>query len=307
MRSLLPTRRAVAATVAAPLLLLGAAACGGDGSTPAAEDAASESAAAGPSEAAESAEAGRSAESAEVEAESSESPEVEETEATGSGDGSWDEKTLAPAMMAAMADQETSRFRMTTTGGGTDVEAEGVMSYRGDSQDMAMTMSGAMLGAASMELRAVDGVMYLSMPPMTPKGKFLEIRPGDKSSPFAGMMDQIPVDPRDSVEAFESGLRDVEFLGEEETAGETLERYRLTVDFSAAAKSQGMPRMQGAPETVDYEMWLDEDALLRRMELDMMQVGVVMEMSDWGEPVRIEAPARRQIVEGPGSAGSWAG
>lgn len=299
MRSLLPTRRVVAATVAAPLLLLGAAACGGDGTTPAAGDAASESAAA---EQSESAEAGGTTDSAE--AEGSESPEVEETEATGSGDGSWDEKTLAPAMMAAMADQETSRFRMTTTGGGADVEADGVMSYRGDSQDMAMTMSGAMMGAASMEMRVVDGVMYLSMPPMTPKGKFLEIRPDDTNSPFAGMMDQMPVDPRDSVEAFESGLRDVEFLGEESVDGETLERYRLTVDFSAAAKAQGMPRMQGAPETVDYDMWLDEDALLRRMELDITQVAVVMEMSDWGEPVRIEAPARRQIVQAPGSAGS---
>lgn len=297
MRSLLPTRRAVAATVAAPLLLLGAAACGGDGSTPAAEDAAGESAAAGPSEAAES---GKSAEAAE----GSESPEVEETEATGSGDGSWDEKTLAPAMVAAMADQETSRFRMTTTGGGADVEADGVMSYRGDSQDMAMTMSGATMGAASMEMRAVDGVMYLSMPPMTPKGKFLEIGPGDQNSPFAGMLDQMPLDPRDSVEAFDSGLRDVEFLGEESVDGETLERYRLTVDFSAAAKAQGMPRMQGAPETVEYDMWLDEDALLRRMELDIMQVAVVMEMSDWGEPVRIEAPARRQILQAPGWAGS---
>lgn len=295
MRSL-PTRRAVAATAVAPLLLLGVAACSGDEAAPVAADAASDSASA------EQSEAGEPSES--VESETSESPETEPEATDG---GSWDEETLAPAMMAAMADQETSRFRMTTTGGGADVEAEGVMSYRGDSQDMAMTMSGAMLGAASMELRTVDGVMYLSMPPMTPKGKFLEIRPGDKGSPFAGMMDQMPVDPRDSVEAFESGLRDVEFLGEEETAGETLERYRLTVDFSAAAKSQGMPRMQGAPETVEYDMWLDEDALLRRMELEMMQVGVVMEMSDWGEPVRIEAPARRQIVQAPGSAGSWAG
>jgi hypothetical protein len=47
-------------------------------------------------------------------------------------------------------------------------------------------------------------------------------------------------------------------------------------------------------------MWLDDDALMRRVEFEMAQISMVMEMSEWGEPVSIKAPARRDIVEAPG-------
>lgn len=285
-----PRPRTVLAAVAAPVLLLALSGCGGDAAEPVAAEPERSVAETAPVEPSMS-EAAEAAEEALV----SQTPEP-----TGPGEGTWDEKTLVPAMMAAMADQQTSHFTMTTAGGGADVEAEGEMAYRGKTQDMAMTMSGATLGAESMEIRSVDRVVYLSMPPMTPKGKFVEIRPGDTSSPFAGMMDQMQVDPRDSVKAFDAGLRKVTYLGEESVHGEDLERYRLSVDFAAVAKAQGMPRMAGMPKTVEYDMWLDGQALLRRMEFDLMQVSMVMEMSEWGEPVSIKAPARKDIVAAPG-------
>jgi hypothetical protein len=287
MRTVLRTRAARAA--AAPVLLLALAGCGAE---PAEETAAQKQR--------EVVETGPIPPSMSAEAEAAERALATQTpEPTGPAAGTWDERTLVPAMMAAMAEQQTSRFTMTTTGGGADVEAEGEMAYRGKTQDMAMTMSGATLGAASMEIRSVDGVVYLSMPPMTPKGKFVEIRPGDASSPFAGMTDQMQVDPRDSVRAFERGLREVTFEGVESVHGEDLERYRLTVDFAAVAKAQGLPRTAGMPETVEYDMWLDDEALLRRMEVDLMAVSMVMTLSGWGEPVTIGAPARRDVVQAP--------
>lgn len=277
--------RTARAAAAVPVLLLVLAGCNGDTSEPAASGASASGSSAPPSPSDTPTEA-------EVTQEAQDEPPA--------GQGTWDERTLVPAMMAAMADQRTAHFRMTTSGGGADVDAEGEMAFRGKTADMAMTMSGATLGAASMEIRSVDQVVYLSMPPMTPKGKFVEIRPGDTSSPFAGMTDQMQVDPRDSVRAFEAGLRKVTYLGEESVRGEDLERYRLTVDFGAVAKAQGIPRTADMPKTVDYLMWLDDRALMRRMELEVMTVGMVMEMSQWGEPVSIEAPARRDVVAAPG-------
>ncbi|HEU4513855.1 MAG TPA: hypothetical protein VFR87_12180 [Nocardioidaceae bacterium] len=277
--------RTARAAAAVPVLLLVLAGCNGDTSEPAASGASASGSSAPPSPSDTPTEA-------EVTQEAQDEPPA--------GQGTWDEGTLVPAMMAAMADQRTAHFRMTTSGGGADVDAEGEMAFRGKTADMAMTMSGATLGAASMEIRSVDQVVYLSMPPMTPKGKFVEIRPGDTSSPFAGMTDQMQVDPRDSVRAFEAGLRKVTYLGEESVRGEDLERYRLTVDFGAVAKAQGIPRTADMPKTVDYLMWLDDRALMRRMELEVMTVGMVMEMSQWGEPVSIEAPARRDVVAAPG-------
>jgi hypothetical protein len=217
-------------------------------------------------------------------------------------DGRWNEKTLVPAMKAAIEEQETAHISMTTSSGGMTLGAEGDMAFRGAQQDMALTMDGTAFGTDSIEMRMVDQVVYLSMPPMTPQGKFVEIRPGDSSSPFAGMAGGMQgVDPRDTFKAFENGLRKVEFVGEESVHGEDLGHYRLTVDFREAAKAQGMPRTAGMPRTVAYDMWLDDDALMRRVEFEMaQQISMVMEMSEWGEPVSIKAPARRDIVEAPG-------
>ena len=278
MRSALSSRAARAA-LAVPALLLVLAACGGDEITPVAGETASDtpsSTAAAP--------------------ESPESTSEATTDEADAGEGRWDEKTLVPAMKAAIEDQETAHVSMTTISGGMSMGAEGDLAFRGDQQDMALTMDGAALGTGNIEMRMVDRVLYLSMPPMTPQGKFVEIRPGDTSSPFAGMTGKMQgLDPRDTFKAFEQGLRRVEFVGEESVGGEDLERYRLTVDLRAAAKAQGMPRTAGMPRTVVYDLWLDEDALMRRVEFDMkQQVSMVMEMSKWGEPVDIEArdPAR---------------
>lgn len=282
MRSSVRTPRSLAATVVVLLLLGGA--CGGRQAEQSAGDAADEPASSGAS-------AGGGA---------SPSP----AEAAGEG-GSWDEQTLAPSMLAAMAEHETARFTVTTTGGGAVLaEAEGSMAFRDGVQDMVMRLSGEDLGVQQMEIRMVDSVVYLSMPPMTPKGKFFEVAAEDPGSPFAGMVDGMRVDPRESVKAFRAGVREMAFLGIETVDGQRLEHHRLTLDFAAAAEAQGLPPVSGAPETVEYHLWLDDDALPRRMELDAVQMGMVMELSDWGEPVRIQAPPPRKIVPAPGESGS---
>lgn len=287
--------RAARAVLAVPALLLVMSACGGDDLAPVAGESASETS----SSAASGAESSDATSEAAVTEDAAAASDDAADEASG---GSWDEKTLVPAMKAAIEQQETAHFSMNTSAGGMSLSAKGDMAFRGAQQDMAMTMDGSAFGTGSIEMRLVDQVLYLSMPPMTPRGKYVEIRPGDKSSPFAGMAGQMQgVDPRDTFKAFEDGLRKVEFVGEESVHGEDLEHYALTVDFRAAAKAQGMPRMAGMPRTVVYDMWLDEDALMRRAEFDMgQQISMVMEMSEWGEPVRITAPSPRQIVEAPG-------
>jgi hypothetical protein len=269
--------RTLRAAAAVPVLLVALAGCSGAETTSTSAEPSESTTAAEPSE-----EAGAS-----------------DTEAGDPG-GAWDEETLVPAMKAALAEQETAHVTMTTSAGGQSFTAEGDLAFRGAQQDMRLTMDGAALGAESVEVRLVDRVLYLAMPPMTPKGKFLEVRPEDKSSPMSGMLDQMgTLDPRETFGAFEKGLREVRFVGEESVDGEDLQHYRLTVDFQAAAKAQGMPRTQGMPKTLDYDMWLDDDALMRRIEMDVQQVRTEMEMADWGEPVSIEPPAAEDIVKTP--------
>ncbi len=277
-----PRTRAARAAAAVPVLVLALAGCSGDTAEPGASDASS------------------SAPSSDAPVAAASSAAASAPSASPAGQGTWDRRTLVPAMTAALADQRTAHVRMTTGGGGADVEAEGDLAFRGRGQDLVMTMSGATLGAASMEIRSVDRVVYLSMPPMTPRGKFVEVRPGDTSSPFAGMTDQLQVDPRDTLKAFEAGLEKVTYLGAETVRGEDLERYRLSVDSGAVARSRHVPGAAGLPKTVEYDLWLDDRALMRRVELEAMGVSMVVDLSAWGEPVSITAPARRDVVAGQG-------
>lgn len=283
--------RALLAAGAVPVLLLALAACGGDGvetTSGEATDTASSSTAssAEPSEEPSAAEPSESADDA------------EDAEA---GGGSWDEESIVPAMSAAMEGQESAHISMVTTAGGMDLVSEGDLAFHGNSQDMRLVMKGQALGTDRVEVRLVDGRVYMSMPPMTPKGKFFEI-PDDPSSPFGPMLSQMQgMDPRESFDAFESGVRKVTFVGEETVAGEELERYRLTVDPRVAAESQGLPKDAQMPKRVVYDLWLDDDALMRRMEIEMAQVSMVTTMSDWNEPVTIKAPGPKQLVPMPGN------
>ncbi len=53
------------------------------------------------------------------------------------------------------------------------------------------------------------------------------------------------------------------------------------------------------PETLTYDMWLDDKDLLRRMQFDLSGVKMDMLMSRWGEPVEVQAPPADAIVESP--------
>lgn len=282
----------VAAAAALALVLTG---CGGDDTEPAAgeTDASSEVSESPSDEPDDAATAAAS--------------EDDGDEPADAGAGTWDEDTLVPAMLSAMQEQETVQVSMSTLAGGMDVEAEGELSFTETGQDMRLVMDGTAMGAEEIELRVVDDVVYFSMPPMTAPGKFVALRPGDPGSPLGSMLgDMSGLDPRQTMDAFEDSLREVTYLGEEDVDGAELERYRITVDTRAMARSQGMPgggsmpRGQGMPRTVDYDLWLDDDALVRRMELEMEQMALAMEFSGWGEPVSVEAPPKRDLQEMPG-------
>lgn len=231
----------------------------------------------------------------------SEVVESAESPATAPAEGTWDKRTLIPAMRAAMKGQRSAHVSVTTGVTGMEMEGEADVAFKGARQDMTMTMDGAAMGVENAEIRLVDQVLYLSVPPLTPRGKFVEVRPGDTSSPLASMAGQIQtVDPRDTFTALAAGLRKVRFVADESVDGEDLEHYRLTVDFRAVAKAMKMPRTPGVPRTIAYDLWLDDEALMRRVELEMQQASMVMETSDWGKPVSIEAPPRSRIVQAPG-------
>ena len=280
--------------VAGSVLLLTVAACGGDSA-----------------DTAEDTPGGDTVSSATTVTEESpaetESPATDETGTD--AEGGYDSAELLDAMKAAIAEAESAHVTMEVNGDGQQaMTGEGDVSYAGDSTAMQMTMSIPQMGTGEMEIRMLDGVMYMAMPPMTPEGKFIKIDTNDPNSPLGDLGGVTTGDPLATFDAFDAGLQDVEYVGAEDVEGEQMDHYVLTVDARKAARAQDQRWQQGMPDTISYDMWLDDSDLMRRIEFDMGAMmgqsggsgGMVMTMSDWGKPVTVTAPPAKDLVEMPG-------
>jgi hypothetical protein len=283
--------------VAGSVLILSVAACGGDGSESAEESPGSDTASsAAPDDSADTAT----------------DDETAETDTETEAEGGYDEDELLDAMKAAVAEAESAHVTMELNGDGQQaMTGEGDVSYAGDSTAMQMTMSIPQMGTGEMELRMLDGVMYMAMPPMTPEGKFIKIDTNDPNSPFGDLGGVTTGDPLATFKSFDAGLQDVEYVGAEDVEGEQMDHYVLTVDAKRAAKAQKQSWQKGMPETISYDMWLDDSDLMRRIEFDLGAMmgaqgggsgGMVMTMDDWGKPVTVKAPPAKDLVEMPGGA-----
>lgn len=287
----LPRSRRALAACAVPALLLALSACDGEGSSPASGDDRPGNARSATKDKAEKSD----------KADDKPGDGADDGPVAGQGKGHT-KQTLLPAMMAAVEEHRSAHFTMEMTGAAS-MSAEGDLVYRETGPELQMTMSGAGLGTGTIEMRLVDQMLYMTMPGITPDGKFVEIDPDAPGSPFAQMGGLAQLDPLSTFDAFEAGLRKVEHVGEETVGGEALQHYVLTVDLKKAAKAQGQPLapMTGMPRDLAYELWLDDEDLMRRVEFGLMQqVSMVMEMSRWGERVTVEPPPRRDIVQPPG-------
>lgn len=226
-----------------------------------------------------------------------ESEEPEPTEAEGVP-GGYDAAELIAALKAAIADKESAHITL-RSGGPEGLSGEGDVSYAGDSSAMRMEMQAPQMGAGTMEIRLVDGVMYVAMPPMTPEGKFIRWDTDDPNSPFGDLGGVLSGDPRAAFGAFEAGLKEATYVGEEEVDGEAMDHYVLTVDAKKAGEAQGIP-VQPGTEDITYDVWVDGEDLMRRMEFGSGADGMTMTMSDWGAPVSVEAPPASAVMQMPG-------
>jgi hypothetical protein len=205
---------------------------------------------------------------------------------------------------AAAQKAGTAHMAMTITGKAA-VKASGDVAYEKAAPAMRMTMSMAQLGNRKIEMRYVGKVLYMQIPGLTQPGKFVAIDPADKNSPlaksFAGTADQM--DPLKAIKAMESAVRSSERVGKQTLDGVTVEHYKLTVDTAALVKglSAGQLAQAKVPKTITYDLWLDEQHLLRRTSFEMMGTHFEATMSKWGKPVKIEAPDRAQVMAMPGA------
>ena len=232
------------------------------------------------------------------------SPSPSASTSSGTPSGGLSKSQLIAAMKQAVATQKSTHMDMQMSTAQGVISAQGDVSYSPRTA-MHMTMQIPGMSSGKVDMRIVDGVIYMSMPPMTPKGKFLRIDPKDTSGPFAGQFNglQDQMDPRRSFDAFGTGLKSVKYVGSESVDGEDMGHYVLTVDSSSGLKALGQKAPAGIPKTMTYDLWLDKDNLVRRMQMQLAGISMDTRLSDWGKPVHVQAPPRSSWLAAPGSAG----
>lgn len=211
----------------------------------------------------------------------------------------YDTDTIVPAMQQALGDATSARVQMELTGQ-IEMSVDGQMAMTEEFEDGELEMTIEVQGQ-SIDLRMVDGLIYVSGPPATPAGKWLEVDPQDPQDPLAQQFANLikSGDLSTTLDAFEKGLEDVEHVGAEEIDGEAVDHYVLAVDAAKAAEAQGQPAAPDMPETLDYDVWLTQDDLMRRVAFAFGPVEAEVNATEWGESVDVEAPAPDDIVERP--------
>ena len=179
-----------------------------------------------------------------------------------------------------------------------EMSGEGDIDYTADTPEMAMTMDMPMAGAGmKTDVRYVDGIFYMKLGSMS-GNKFWKLDPSDPDSPLGdmgSMLDQF--DPASTLAKMEPAIDQVTYDGDG--------HYELTVSPEGLAKAMDLPTEAEAqlPDSITYDVWLDDENRLSKMHMDLPVAGtestVDIAASDWGKDVSIEAPPASEITEMP--------
>ncbi len=221
--------------------------------------------------------------------------------ATTSGPAALDVAGLAASIRHTMATYRSAHVSMRMSGTST-ITASGAVRYTSRGPQMKMRMRMPSLGVKTVQMRLVGGKVYLAMPPLTPRGKFVLLDPSDPNNPYASSVAGLTqLNPLRSFQAVEQALRKVRYVGRDTVQGEPMAHYRVTVDSRAAAKITGQQLPTTVPRRITEDLWLDGKQRMRKMRLRELGMTVVSTVSDWGAPVHVRPPARANVLTMPGS------
>lgn len=193
---------------------------------------------------------------------------------------------------------DSAHMTMTMDVMGQKMSGEGDIKYDGETPSMAMKMS---MGAqGSMEMRMVDGFLYMKMPGQG-GDKWLKMDM-EKAMSELGMGDLMEqMDPAAGFETYADAFTAATLVGEEKVDGEDTKHYTVTLDTSKVESFQKLPTGTDLPKTLDYDIWLDDDNRMRKTLIAIPGGGTVeMVISDFGKDVDVKAPPASEITDMPG-------
>jgi hypothetical protein len=185
---------------------------------------------------------------------------------------------------------------------GDTLDATGDVDYSGKKPAMRMTMKVSQGGKKiQMEEILVGGALYMSVPGMTPSGKYVKL---DGNAPgMSGLNDLMKnADPAQMLGEMTKSINKLEYVGTADIDGATTRHYKLTVNGKDAVSNLGLSSLSGAaaskvPDKLSYDAYFNDDNTLRRIKMDISGQTMEMDMTNWGAPVTITAPKKSQVVD----------
>jgi hypothetical protein len=259
--------------------------------------------------------------------------------ACGGGDSVTAEPVAEAAAKTTEAGSSRIEFTMEMEGAGESftMRGDGLFSYSPAKGRMTVDLgdvaelSGVELGDGRMEF-LFDGLVYYMRFPegakeLGPLGdKWLKIdleKVGEKTGVDFSAFQQMNQNPAELLQFLRGTSDEIEELGEAEVRGVETTRYRATIDLEEAAEraadagdlpdemreamKAGVERMkaQTGLETLPVEVWVDDDGLLRRMQMDLsfpveaqeVAMEMTMDLFDFGVDVSVAPPPESQTVD----------
>lgn len=201
------------------------------------------------------------------------------------------------AIPAAAAEVRTMAMEMKMTIEGPftiSTTATGV--YDLDTQASRFKMG---IGERSLEMRTLDGTLYMKMP--TAGEERWLASPLPEGGIASGMTQ---ADPTSYLELMKAVSSDVDEVGTENVRGVRTTHYRFDID----PKKVESPSPQFSPadltaagiETLPLDVWVGPDDLPRRIRMALGAAGsdikIDIEMYDYGKPVNVEAPPEELVT-----------
>lgn len=212
-----------------------------------------------------------------------------------------DKSALLDQTQQAMMDKKTYAMNMQMAMGGQTMKVSGV----GDMTDpanlkvkMTMEMPGA--SGQGINMLLIGKTMYMQMPGQA-GGKYVKV-PMSQLQQAGGQDFEKLLNPAESLKMSKDAITKATYVGEEDVSGTKLKHFTLLMDMSKANAAAGVTPAPSAtgPQTVPYDVWVDSDKLVRKMELSVQGTKMTSTLDKYGEPVKIDAPPTDSVTTMPG-------
>jgi hypothetical protein len=203
------------------------------------------------------------------------SPPTASTSAVGEVDTALDPDGFLDELQSVMEDTGTGRFSTD----GFAMTADGVFDLGRGAVRATATIEGT-----DLDLVVVDGTAYV----LDDESDLWDELP-------EGAVDAGGFTPEGTFADWRASATSVAPVGEEAIDGRTYTRYELTLDTAAFFADKGQSPPEGAPETFAYDVWVDDARLLRRVAFEIDGQRQVVDYTDWGDAVEIDAPPANRI------------